>query len=98
MCQQGNSSFCVAVQIADIAEHGKDRAARVAACEFLQATTLWMIGEPALSPKCACSLGVCIHPPLTMHGASAACGPQLRCNMNGRHKCEIGHIHRPEGV
>jgi hypothetical protein len=48
--------FDAAVQIARIAEHGADRAARVAACEFLHAATLWMIGKP--EPHLVCPQGV----------------------------------------
>lgn len=33
------------LQVADLAENGADRTKRVAACEYLHATTLWMIGE-----------------------------------------------------
>lgn len=32
-------------QVSDMAENGADRTKRVAACEFLHAITLWMIGE-----------------------------------------------------
>lgn len=52
--QHSSSNFCVAMQIANIAEHGEDRAARVAACELLHATTLWMVGESALHLSFAC--------------------------------------------
>ena len=36
------------VQVAQLAETGRDRATRVAACEFLHAVTLWMVGAPSL--------------------------------------------------
>jgi hypothetical protein len=67
------SSFRAAVQIARIAEHGADRAARVAACEFLHATTMWMVGEPCISPKPACCVSVFVG---TIRLWSASCGPQ----------------------
>ena len=35
-----------ALQVAQLAETSRDRATRVAACEFLHAVTLWMVGKP----------------------------------------------------
>ncbi|KAL3135934.1 hypothetical protein ABBQ32_006979 [Trebouxia sp. C0010 RCD-2024] len=38
-------------QVADLAENGADRTKRVAACEYLHAITLWMIGVNARRPE-----------------------------------------------
>lgn len=42
------SSWCV--QAAELAEKSAERATRVAACEFLHATILWMVGTNARRP------------------------------------------------
>ena len=41
--------MCVApfLQAADLAEKSPERAVRVASCEFLHATILWMVGTNA---------------------------------------------------
>lgn len=36
-------------QVSELAEKAADRATRVAACEFLHAITLWMIGKPSFN-------------------------------------------------
>ncbi len=39
------------VQVSELAEKAADRSTRVAACEFLHAVTLWMIGMHTISKQ-----------------------------------------------
>ena len=49
LLRDGGLTF-LGVQVSELAENAADRTKRVAACEFLHAITLWMIGETSYPP------------------------------------------------